>query len=102
MIISIYRWLVTAIAVLSVLILISAVTLVDIKHQNRKQFMELQKLYKARDQLDDEWGRLLLEQSTLVRQGRIEQIAREKLEMVIPDSTQIVVMKIKKDEEKQK
>nr|WP_264696365.1 cell division protein FtsL [Candidatus Nitrosacidococcus sp. I8] len=96
---SIHRWLVIVISVLSVLILVSAVTVVDIKHQNRKQFMELQKLYKARDQLDDEWGRLLLEQSTLVRQGRIEQIAREKLGMVAPDSTQIVVIKIKKYEE---
>jgi cell division protein FtsL len=57
--------------------------------------MELQTFYKTRDQLDDEWGRLLLEQSTLARQGRVERLARERLEMVIPGSTEVVIVKLK-------
>jgi cell division protein FtsL len=56
--------------------------------------MELQSFYKARDQLDDEWGRLLLEQSTLVRQGRVERLARKRLGMVMPGSTEVVIVNL--------
>jgi cell division protein FtsL len=87
------RWLL--LGVLMVLVLGSGVAVVYIKYENRKLFMELQTFYKARDQLDDEWGRLLLEQSTLARQGRVERLARERLEMVIPGSTEVVIVKLK-------
>jgi cell division protein FtsL len=72
----------------------SGIAVIYIKHENRKLFMELQALYKARDQLDDEWGRLLLEQSTLVGQGRVERLARERLEMVMPGPAQVVIIKL--------
>lgn len=86
------RWLL--LGVLIVLVLGSGVTVVYVKHENRKLFMELQSLYKAKDQLDDEWGRLLLEQSTLVGQGRVERLARERLEMVMPDPTEVVIINL--------
>ncbi|ADE13669.1 cell division protein FtsL [Nitrosococcus halophilus Nc 4] len=79
---------------LMVLVLGSGVSVVYVKHENRKLFMELQGLYKARDRLDDEWGRLLLEQSTLVGQGRVERLARERLEMVVPGPTEVVIIKL--------
>ncbi|BAW79589.1 cell division protein FtsI [Candidatus Nitrosoglobus terrae] len=87
------RWLL--LGVLVALALISGVGVVYTKHENRKLFIELQKFYKIRDQLDDEWGRLLLEQSTLSRQGRVEHLAREKLGLLMPDSTEIVILKLK-------
>jgi cell division protein FtsL len=92
------RWLLLGLLV--VLTLGSGVAVVYTKHENRKLFMELQKLYKARDRLDDEWGRLLLEQSTLARQGRVERLARERLGMVIPGSTEVVIVKFKVYESK--
>lgn len=92
------RWLL--LGMLVVLTLGSGVAVVYTKHENRKLFMELQKLYKARDRLDDEWGRLLLEQSTLARQGRVERLARERLGMVIPGSTEVVIVKLKVYESK--
>ncbi|MGR6034211.1 MAG: cell division protein FtsL [Candidatus Nitrosoglobus sp.] len=92
------RWLL--LGMLVVLTLGSGVAVVYTKHENRKLFMELQKLYKARDRLDDEWGRLLLEQSTLARQGRVERLARERLGMVIPGSTEVVIVKFKVYESK--
>jgi cell division protein FtsL len=87
------RWLL--LGVLIVLVLGSGIAVVYTKYENRKLFMELQTFYKTRDQLDDEWGRLLLEQSTLARQGRVERLARERLKMVIPGSTEVVIVKLK-------
>ncbi|ADJ27190.1 cell division protein FtsL [Nitrosococcus watsonii] len=84
------RWLL--VAVLSALIVASGVAVVYVKHENRRLFMELQGFYKVRDQLDEEWGRLLLEQSTLARQGRVERLARERLGMVVPDSSEVVII----------
>ena len=86
------RWLL--LMILIVLTVGSGVAVIYIKHENRKLFMELQVLYKARDQLDDEWGRLLLEQSTLVGQGRVERLARERLEMVMPEPTQVMIIRL--------
>lgn len=84
------RWLL--VVVLSALVVGSGVTVVYAKYENRKLFMELQSFYKVRDQLDEEWGRLLLEQSTLARQGRVERLARERLGMVAPDPSEVVII----------
>jgi len=86
------RWL--FLAMLVMLAVSSGMAVIYVKHENRALFMELQALYKVRDQLDDEWGRLLLEQSTLVGQGRVERLARERLGMVMPDSTKVVIIKL--------
>lgn len=88
----VFRWL--SLAGLVILVVGSGVAATYVKHENRKLFMELQTLYKARDKLDEEWGRLLLEQSTLVGQGRVERLARERLEMVIPDPADVVILKL--------
>lgn len=86
------RWL--SLAGLVILVVGSGVAATYVKHENRKLFMELQTLYKTRDKLDEEWGRLLLEQSTLVGQGRVERLARERLEMVMPDPADVVILKL--------
>lgn len=84
------RWLL--VAVLSALVIGSGVAVVYVNHENRELFMELQSFYKVRDQLDEEWGRLLLEQSTLARQGRVEHLARERLGMVVPNPSEVVII----------
>lgn len=83
-----------SLAGLVVLLVGSGVAATYIKHENRRLFMELQALYEARDDLDEEWGRLLLEQSTLVGQGRVERLARERLGMVIPDPAEVIIIKL--------
>ncbi|KFI21520.1 cell division protein FtsL [Nitrosococcus oceani] len=88
------RWLL--VVVLSALVIGSGVAVVYVKHENRKLFMELQSFYKVRDQLDEEWGRLLLEQSTLARQGRVEHLARERLGMVVPNPSEVVIITLMK------
>jgi cell division protein FtsL len=74
-------------------IVISAISIVYIKHQSRVEFVALQKLEQHRDDLNEEWGRLLLEQSTYAGPGRIEGEARLKLKMIVPTSAKTVVIK---------
>ena len=70
------RQLRMAIAALWVLVLGSSLGVVYAKQESRNRFNELQKLTKARDDLDIEWGQLQLEQATWATHSRVEQVAR--------------------------
>ena len=61
-------------------------------HQARLLFVELQGLQKIRDEMNTQWGRLQLEQSTWATHGRIEMLANNKLEMVIPPPGAVVIV----------
>ncbi len=61
-------------------------------HQARRLFVELQGLQKVRDEMNTQWGRLQLEQSTWATHGRIEKIANNKLDMVIPPPGAVVIV----------
>ncbi len=74
-------------------VLVSAVAVVYIKHVGRAQFVALQKLEQKRDHLNEEWGRLLLEQSTWANPGRVEHEARKRLKMIVPTADMTVVIK---------
>ncbi len=80
-------------AILFVVVIVTAIGLVYSKHKTRKLFVELQALNKEVVSLNTEWGRLQLEQSAWSDHGRIEQIAREKLGMVIPEAEQVAFIK---------
>lgn len=75
----------------------SAVRVVFYEHEARHNFVELQKLEKVRDELNEEWGRLQLEQSTWATADRIERLAKTKLNMVSPDINSIVLLAEKND-----
>ncbi len=68
----------------------SAVELVLSRHQSRRLFVELQSLHEVKQGLDQEWGQLLLEQATWGAELRVEQIANDKLGMVVPALGQVV------------
>lgn len=78
--------------VLWVAILSSAIGAVYSRHEARRLFHELQLLNKQRDELDVQWGRLQIEQSTWATHGRIEKIARDDLDMTIPSSDELMVV----------
>lgn len=80
------------ILLLTLMVLASALGLVYSKHQSRKLFVHLQALQMNRDELNIEWGRLLLEQSTLATPARVERIARERLGMRPPTPETIVIV----------
>jgi cell division protein FtsL len=53
----------------------------------------LQGLEQQRNQLQVEWGQLLLEQSSLVAQGKVEDMAVTQLDMEVPTMERVVVLK---------
>jgi cell division protein FtsL len=79
---------------LSVISLVSALSVVVVRHQNRLEFLEVRSAEEQRDQLNDEWGRLQLEKATWARHNLVEQAARQELGMVTPGPTDIVVVQL--------
>ncbi len=73
-------------------VFISAVCVVRTQHASREVFMEIEQLKKGRDQLNEEWGRLQLEQSTWAVDDRIEHMAGDKLDMFEPDNGSLVYL----------
>ncbi len=73
-------------------ILVSALLVVQTRHQSRVLFAEIQTLEEKRDALNEEWGRLQLEQSTWAMANRIESLARTDLEMRSPKPEQLVLV----------
>lgn len=83
-----------------VLVLIAcALGVVTSQHTARKLFMALEKEKEIERALDVEWGRLQLEQSTLIKPELIERIAREQLNMMMPLSSSIQIVSIDKAED---
>jgi len=80
---------VIAVACMWTMLFGSALSAIWSKHQARTQFVELQRLQMERDQLDIEWGQLKLEQSAWSTHGRVEQVARADLRMVIPQPQEV-------------
>lgn len=74
-------------------VFVSAAYVVKVRHQNLILFIELQNLQKERDNLNVEWSKLQLEQSTWAQHSRIEEIASEKFKMFMPDIKDIIVIK---------
>jgi cell division protein FtsL len=81
----------TILGLLLVMVVSSAVAVVYARHESRKYFVVLQQLSRERDELDIEWGRLQLEQGAWSAHGRIERIAREKLNMRLPMASNTVI-----------
>lgn len=79
--------------VMVLVVVVSAVAVIYAKHLNRNEFIQLQKLEKERDLLNEEWGRLLLEQSTWGSPSRVDQQARTRLNMIVPKADMTVVIK---------
>ena len=76
------------------LVIISAVAVFYTKHVGRTEFIKLQQQERQRDHLNEEWGRLLIEQSTWARPGRVERQARERLGMIVPTADMTVMVKL--------
>lgn len=74
---------------LIVLVMVSAIACIYAKHESRKLFTELQDLTAERDRMEVDWGRLQIEQGTWSTYARVEQVAREKMNMRLPSAEQI-------------
>jgi cell division protein FtsL len=70
-------------------VFLSAMQVVLHRHNARELFLVLQELRVQQNELDREWGQLLLEQGTWGTHGRIEDIARNKLNMTLPPAEEV-------------
>ncbi|WBS03984.1 cell division protein FtsL [Pseudoduganella sp. SL102] len=68
-------------AVLAALLVGCALSLVNAQYQARHLFIELERAQSKARQLDIEWAQLQLDQSTLGKHARIEEIAHGDLGM---------------------
>jgi cell division protein FtsL len=70
-------------------VLVSAVAVSYTAHWNRQLLNGLYAELSVRDKAQAEWGRLILEQSTWTAHNRIESLATEQLQMLIPEPAQV-------------
>ncbi|MCL7461518.1 cell division protein FtsL [Pseudomonas sp. NW5] len=75
--------------ILFLAILGSAVAVSWQSHEHRKLLNRLYAELSIRDAAQAEWGRLVLEQSTWTAYGRVERLAREELQMRIPEPAEV-------------
>lgn len=80
------------VALLLAAVVVSAVAVVQARHEHRQSFVELSALERERDELNIEFGRLQLEQATWADTHRIERIARGQLGMKYPDAAELRVL----------
>lgn len=78
--------------VLILAILVSALSVIKAAYDYRRLFNDHQILVHQWDELQIEWGQLLLEQSTWGGHGRIESEAENRLQMRVPkvEETEII------------
>lgn len=76
-------------SVLLGLVLLSSIGVVYSSHLGRQLVAEHAEMQETRDQLQSEWVQLMLEESAWSSPNRIEQVANERLEMVMPGPEQV-------------
>ncbi len=69
-------------------VVLCALAVINSQHQARKAFVAWQQAQMQQRQLEEEWGRLQLEQSTWAMHARVGKIATEQLQMQLPDASQ--------------
>lgn len=79
--------------ILSVVLLITALAVIYSKYYSRLIFIEIQKQERELDQREVEWGQTQLELTTFAEQNRVESVARQKLQLVMPLHEKIVYIK---------
>lgn len=72
--------------------LLSALGVVHAEHQERKYVLAQEKAVQHRDELEIEWERLQLEEASLAAHGRVDGMARERLQMQVPGRDAVVTV----------
>lgn len=74
------------------MVLASAMSVIYVKNSQRCMSVEMQRLHNHENQLEVEWGQLILEHGALTAPARLEQIAQEQLHLKLPSSQEIVMV----------
>lgn len=84
-----YYW---SLLLLMLLVVFSGLAVGYVSYENRRLHNKIQAVAHERNAAQVEWGKLLLEHSTLTSPARIETIAHEKMNMVVPDPKHVEVV----------
>jgi len=79
--------------VLMLVLVACALSVVSARHQARKLFVELQSEQAQARALEIEWGKLQLEISTWLMHNRVEEVARSRLRMTVPEVKRVYVLR---------
>lgn len=79
--------------VLFVVVVLSAFGLTYVSHLNRDAFNQLQTELMRKNALQERWGQLLLQHSTETAHSRVEERAREELNMEVPGKKRVILVK---------
>ena len=69
-----------------------AIGVVYSKHLSRQKYIELSGIQSAIDDLDIEWSRLQIEESTFSAHSIVESVARQRLDMQFPNPSSTVMI----------
>lgn len=75
-----------------VMIFASAMGVVFTTHHTRQAITEKDQALQERERLDNEWRNLLIEETALAEHSRVQEIAKDELQMKRPDSDKEVVI----------
>ncbi len=96
---SIFQWVdlfsprMLLIAVLLLALLASGISVIYTTFKNRSMLNDLQQLRNQRNELQVQWGQLLIEQSTFSLDSRIERKAIDELQMKVPEFSDVVMVR---------
>ncbi len=79
-------------AMLLVLVIVSALSVITSQHHARKLFSQLEGEQAQASKLGEEFTQLQLEQSTWATNKRVESVASRSLGMRLPDPTDTVIV----------
>ena len=79
-------------AFLAAAVAATGVWVIQAEHQARQLFVELESLNRERDRLQNDWGRLQLEESTWATHPLIEAIARDRLNLRQVEADEIILV----------
>jgi cell division protein FtsL len=74
-------------------LLFSAFSIIYVKDLQRRLFIQDQTIRNQNIAANDRWGKLLLAQSTLAAQARVQSIAENKLGMISPSVKDVQIIK---------
>lgn len=81
------------VAGLMAVITVNALFVVIAAHDSRQLWRQLQQEKRVEAELEMEWKRLMLERGARRGHSRIERIARSRLDMVMPEAENVVIVR---------
>jgi cell division protein FtsL len=81
--------------ILLLAVLISALAVVYTTNVHRMTMSQLESAEQETHHLELQWGQLMLEQASLARPSRVQQLAHEQLHMALPLNNKIAVLRLR-------